>query len=90
MNDGKSKELFDLWAGGEDLAFGPLSDAVMPDAKTKGIEWKYAKGSFGPEEGGTYQHWEDGGYRTHDATGLKFTLYVDGQGIAVKSYDDGE
>ena len=43
-----------------------------------------------PTLGGTYQHWEDGGYRTYDVSGLKFTLYVDAQGVSVNSYDDGE
>ena len=50
LNNGKSKRLFDLWTGSDDLETEPLADAVMPDAKAKDIEWKYAKGSFGPEE----------------------------------------
>ena len=42
LNNGKSKRLFDLWTGSDDLETEPLADAVMPDAKAKGIEWKRA------------------------------------------------
>ena len=57
LNDGKSKELFDLWAGSEDSAFESLSDAVMPDAKAKGIEWKYKEGALGKKEGSVTLKW---------------------------------
>lgn len=57
LNDGKSKELFDLWAGSEDSTFEPLSDAVMPDAKAKGIEWKYKEGALGKKEGSVTLKW---------------------------------
>ena len=38
LNNGKSKRLFDLWTGSDDLETEPLADAVMPDAKAKDIE----------------------------------------------------
>lgn len=55
LNDGKSKELFDLWMGSS--IFEPLSDAVMPDAKAKGIEWKYKEGALGKKEGSVTLKW---------------------------------
>lgn len=55
LNDGKSKELFDLWMGSS--IFEPLSDAVMPDAKAKGIEWKYKEGALGRKEGSVTLKW---------------------------------
>lgn len=55
LNDGKSKELFDLWMGSS--IFEPLSDAVMPDAKAKGIEWKYKEGALGGKEGSVTLKW---------------------------------
>ena len=36
LNNGKSKRLFDLWTGSDDLETEPLADAVMPEAKAKG------------------------------------------------------
>lgn len=75
-NNGKSKELFDLWTGGDDLETEPLADAVMPEAKAKGIEWKYAKGSFGPEEGSVTLKWTAAG--KHSSKEFK-TKLVDGK-----------
>ena len=76
LNNGKSKRLFDLWTGSDDLETEPLADAVMPDAKAKGIEWKYAKGSFGPEEGSVTLKWTAAG--KHSSKEFK-TRLVDGK-----------
>ncbi len=76
LNNGKSKELFNLWTGSDDLETEPLADAVMPEAKAKGIEWKYAKGSFGPEEGSVTLKWTAAG--KHSSKEFK-TKLVDGK-----------
>ena len=76
LNDGKSKELFNLWTGSDDLETEPLADAVMPDVKAKGIEWKYAKGSFGPEEGSVTLKWTTA--EKHSSKEFK-TKLVDGK-----------
>lgn len=76
LNNGKSKRLFDLWTGSDDLETEPLADAVMPEAKAKGIEWKYAKGSFGPEEGSVTLKWTAAG--KHSSKEFK-TKLVDGK-----------
>ena len=76
LNNGKSKRLFDLWTGSDDLETEPLADAVMPDAKAKDIEWKYAKGSFGPEEGSVTLKWTAAG--KHSSKEFK-TRLVDGK-----------
>ena len=76
LNNGKSKKLFNLWTGSDDLETEPLADAVMPEAKAKGIEWKYAKGSFGPEEGSVTLKWTAAG--KHSSKEFK-TKLVDGK-----------
>ena len=43
LNNGKSKRLFDLWTGSDDLETEPLVDAVMPDAKAKGGSTRRAR-----------------------------------------------
>ena len=85
LNNGKSKRLFDLWTGSDDLETEPLADAVMPDAKAKGIEWKYAKGSFGPEEGSVTLKWTAAG--KHSSKEFK-TRLVDGKWPCY-DYSDG-
>ncbi|WP_137657745.1 hypothetical protein [Bifidobacterium moukalabense] len=57
LNSGKSKKLFDLWTGSDDLTFEPLVDAVMPDAKAKGIKWEYKSGDFSSQEGSVTLKW---------------------------------
>ncbi|WP_137657744.1 hypothetical protein [Bifidobacterium moukalabense] len=57
LNGGKAKALFDLWEGSDELDNEPLADAVMPDAKAKGIKWEYKSGDFGSQEGSITLKW---------------------------------
>lgn len=57
LNDGKSKELFGLWLSG-DGSLKSLSKALLPDAKTKGMEWKYKEGSFESKKGIVTLEWK--------------------------------
>ncbi|WP_137657741.1 hypothetical protein [Bifidobacterium moukalabense] len=57
LNSGKSKKLFDLWTGSDDLDTEPLADAVMPGAKAKGIKWEYKSGDFSSQEGSVTLKW---------------------------------
>lgn len=68
LNDGRTKDLFDLWVDSDKSSiqsWAASADAIVPEAKAKGIKWEYQSGSFGSKEGSITLNWTTADENSH-------------------------